>query len=125
MVKGAGSEFLCLLSPPCPCFPLSPVPPYPSLSSAPLTGGWQGDRKSTRLNSSHSQISYALFCLKKQRSSSNAHPFADPLIRPRAVRAPPLCSGQPPLGRYRRPPCGPTVRTVLPSGNLYTPSTDF
>src|SRR2546430_7987062 len=25
---------------------------------------WQGDRKSTRLNSSHSQISYAVFCLK-------------------------------------------------------------
>src|SRR5256886_13134774 len=25
-----------------------------------------GDRKSTRLNSSHSQISYAVFCLKKQ-----------------------------------------------------------
>src|SRR2546430_10425395 len=25
------------------------------------------DRKSTRLNSSHSQISYAVFCLKKQR----------------------------------------------------------
>src|SRR5256886_14744574 len=28
-----------------------------------LTGG---DRKSTRLNSSHSQISYAVFCLKKK-----------------------------------------------------------
>src|SRR2546427_4419238 len=28
------------------------------------------DRKSTRLNSSHSQISYAVFCLKKKRSSS-------------------------------------------------------
>src|SRR2546430_14255851 len=26
------------------------------------------DRKSTRLNSSHSQISYAVFCLKKKRS---------------------------------------------------------
>src|SRR2546430_10119144 len=26
-----------------------------------------GDRKSTRLNSSHSQISYAVFCLKKKR----------------------------------------------------------
>src|SRR2546430_11494273 len=26
----------------------------------------QSDRKSTRLNSSHSQISYAVFCLKKQ-----------------------------------------------------------
>src|SRR2546430_17450288 len=25
----------------------------------------KGDRKSTRLNSSHSQISYAVFCLKK------------------------------------------------------------
>src|SRR2546430_10437100 len=27
------------------------------------------DRKSTRLNSSHSQISYAVFCLKKQKQS--------------------------------------------------------
>src|SRR2546430_13297763 len=27
-----------------------------------------GDRKSTRLNSSHSQISYAVFCLKKKNS---------------------------------------------------------
>src|SRR2546427_6993892 len=26
----------------------------------------EGDRKSTRLNSSHSQISYAVFCLKKK-----------------------------------------------------------
>src|SRR2546427_7415242 len=26
------------------------------------------DRKSTRLNSSHSQISYAVFCLKKQKN---------------------------------------------------------
>src|SRR2546427_5665707 len=28
----------------------------------------QIDRKSTRLNSSHSQISYAVFCLKKKQS---------------------------------------------------------
>src|SRR2546430_3142192 len=28
--------------------------------------GWR-DRKSTRLNSSHSQISYAVFCLKKKK----------------------------------------------------------
>src|SRR2546430_7554050 len=27
------------------------------------------DRKSTRLNSSHSQISYAVFCLKKKKAS--------------------------------------------------------
>src|SRR3712207_8233828 len=30
------------------------------------------DRKSTRLNSSHANISYAVFCLKKKRRS-NAH----------------------------------------------------
>src|ERR1035437_10723545 len=27
---------------------------------------WRSDRKSTRLNSSHDEISYAVFCLKKQ-----------------------------------------------------------
>src|SRR2546427_4524455 len=30
-----------------------------------------GDRKSTRLNSSHSQISYAVFCLKKKNNRYN------------------------------------------------------
>src|SRR2546427_6110699 len=30
--------------------------------------GLDSDRKSTRLNSSHSQISYAVFCLKKQKT---------------------------------------------------------
>src|SRR5688572_31481133 len=29
--------------------------------------GYPQDRKSTRLNSSHSQISYAVFCLKKKK----------------------------------------------------------
>src|SRR2546430_8631902 len=29
----------------------------------------RGDRKSTRLNSSHSQISYAVFCLKKKKKT--------------------------------------------------------
>src|SRR2546427_6542407 len=29
-----------------------------------------GDRKSTRLNSSHSQISYAVFCLKKKKEDT-------------------------------------------------------
>src|SRR3712207_8271464 len=31
---------------------------------------WQ-DRKSTRLNSSHANISYAVFCLKKKKISNN------------------------------------------------------
>src|SRR2546427_8320211 len=32
-----------------------------------------GDRKSTRLNSSHSQISYAVFCLKKKNNTRRTH----------------------------------------------------
>src|SRR2546430_7138008 len=31
------------------------------------------DRKSTRLNSSHSQISYAVFCLKKKKNEEAVH----------------------------------------------------
>src|SRR2546430_8419986 len=30
------------------------------------------DRKSTRLNSSHSQISYAVFCLKKKKTTTSS-----------------------------------------------------
>src|SRR2546427_6980171 len=39
--------------------------PHP-LHRHPLRRRHVGDRKSTRLNSSHSQISYAVFCLKKK-----------------------------------------------------------
>src|SRR2546430_4162048 len=42
---------------------MSPGGPLMLLGSNPL------DRKSTRLNSSHSQISYAVFCLKKKSRS--------------------------------------------------------
>src|SRR5690242_21624570 len=31
------------------------------------TNTWEADRKSTRLNSSHMSISYAVFCLKKKK----------------------------------------------------------
>src|SRR5438309_5189579 len=33
-------------------------------------GEWGEDRKSTRLNSSHSSISYAVFCLKKKKKKN-------------------------------------------------------
>src|SRR5205085_7367472 len=39
----------------------------PEMSVEDLTKIVTGDRKSTRLNSSHSQISYAVFCLKKKK----------------------------------------------------------
>src|SRR3712207_8567657 len=32
-----------------------------------------GDRKSTRLNSSHANISYAVFCLKKKKNEQQTH----------------------------------------------------
>src|SRR5690348_17685044 len=40
-----------------------------------ITDGWviSEDRKSTRLNSSHPSISYAVFCLKKKKIHGNAH----------------------------------------------------
>src|SRR2546421_4576233 len=39
-----------------------------------LCDNGNGDRKSTRLNSSHDQISYAVFCLKKKKKKKkNAH----------------------------------------------------
>src|SRR5436309_4947054 len=64
-----------------------PIPPsdkYDALPPSPLSdrcqvrspvNGWhpvppRRDRKSTRLNSSHVKISYAVFCLKKKKRSS-------------------------------------------------------
>src|SRR2546429_5185983 len=37
---------------------------------------WQADRKSTRLNSSHGYISYAVFCLKKKKATTD-HIYRD------------------------------------------------
>src|SRR2546427_4386542 len=39
----------------------------------PLLGAAEPDRKSTRLNSSHSQISYAVFCLKKKKKMKESY----------------------------------------------------
>src|SRR5258707_8703800 len=41
-----------------------------------MLGRIEGDRKSTRLNSSHANISYAVFCLKKQKRSEQSKPHA-------------------------------------------------
>src|SRR5207245_8319115 len=51
---------------PAPAYQGYPPPGYPP---PPGYGGPPpGDRKSTRLNSSHGSISYAVFCLKKKSS---------------------------------------------------------
>src|SRR5438270_5522692 len=53
-----------------------PTPRGPSESDLLEVMAWAEskftDRKSTRLNSSHSQISYAVFCLKKKKTSATA-----------------------------------------------------
>src|SRR2546430_6771716 len=47
----------------------------------------QRDRKSTRLNSSHSQISYAVFCLKKKKKTRRDYTkVAGPLGRATPAR---------------------------------------
>src|SRR5256886_11350894 len=46
--------------------------PHDELGAIVLRGG-RVDRKSTRLNSSHSQISYAVFCLKKKKITAVPH----------------------------------------------------
>src|SRR6516225_445145 len=46
--------------------------------TGPLHGGApEPDRKSTRLNSSHMSISYAVFCLKKKHNTTLGKPIAD------------------------------------------------
>src|SRR5258708_21422673 len=46
-----------------------------------LTDHDAADRKSTRLNSSHQIISYAVFCLKKKKKTGSCHVIAGLLER--------------------------------------------
>src|SRR3712207_1459304 len=50
---------------------------FPILSRNRFAICLKGDRKSTRLNSSHANISYAVFCLKK-KSLAYSHPSPGP-----------------------------------------------
>src|SRR5690349_23223665 len=60
------------------CLFCSAVPYLSSVSMLPVSGaeqlnttGAHSDRKSTRLNSSHVEISYAVFCLKKKKKNND------------------------------------------------------
>src|SRR5256886_11416078 len=68
------------------------------------------DRKSTRLNSSHSQISYAVFCLKKKNCTENANAVV-------------LCRTQPGLSAHqsarRRPQPEHIYCLFVPGKRLY------
>src|SRR3712207_8510621 len=53
--------------------PICPMPNGGFLRAAPITLAkfTKIDRKSTRLNSSHANISYAVFCLKKKKKTKD------------------------------------------------------
>src|SRR5256885_6896196 len=67
------------------------------------------DRKSTRLNSSHLVISYAVFCLKKKKQEHASTP------RPRAT-----CVDRPPRAGLRRPRPASWDRTRASHGGGHT-----
>src|SRR5260221_9227118 len=80
--------------------PRSTLFPYTTLFRSPCSAGWRhssrnpgpgplpccasncaADRKSTRLNSSHTVISYAVFCLKKKEHTSELQSHSDLVCR--------------------------------------------
>src|SRR2546427_7533320 len=50
------------------------------IASSPRDLSGRQDRKSTRLNSSHSQISYAVFCLKKKKKYKEPSTLNDKIM---------------------------------------------
>src|SRR3712207_7158720 len=74
------ADFLAAKAPAGPPTPAqtepSPPPPTPEPTPTPKPT----DRKSTRLNSSHANISYAVFCLKKKKLNSTRSDIALPSI---------------------------------------------
>src|SRR5207248_4798236 len=87
-----------------------PPPPRPTLfpyttlfrSDSPAAGRHAGglrlchphrgrDRKSTRLNSSHRTISYAVFCLKKKNTNLSKQQQVSEIIRQMLTHATPAC----------------------------------
>src|ERR1035438_10706651 len=66
-----------------------------------------GDRKSTRLNSSHLGISYAVFCLKKKKinNTNGRDAMRVKADTRRAGGTRPLRDARPSEGRHRTPAC--------------------
>src|SRR2546430_13288165 len=92
----------------------SPMPPHspPRNPSWPPGKGTGSDRKSTRLNSSHSQIPYAVFCFKKKNTGlyTDKHIGANTWLSPCSGYMPTTCRpllppvGSSPVTNERREP---------------------
>src|SRR5256885_10654857 len=83
------------------------------------------DRKSTRLNSSHLVISYAVFCLKKKKHTTKVHQQKDRIdvffIRRIYPRIPHSLLPSPPLHLTTCPSC-PLPCDLKPSAAHYAPA---
>src|SRR2546422_3085109 len=55
-------------------FPINPINPINMSRQRRSWPAEHSDRKSTRLNSSHGYISYAVFCLKKKKNNTTSPP---------------------------------------------------
>src|SRR2546430_13063613 len=76
--------------------------PGPAGGGQLLLPGDRRDRKSTRLNSSHSQISYAVFCLKKKKTATTCGYSERRMMPLQRTSAPPHIAPATPMyrGRY-------------------------
>src|ERR1022692_3879028 len=77
---------------------------------------FRSDRKSTRLNSSHLVISYAVFCLKKKKKRNTPlHNVAHPFIYGSGSDAPvaPVPRSAQPRAEPRKPPSTPTTKSLF------------
>src|SRR2546430_5109233 len=74
------------------------------------------DRKSTRLNSSHSQISYAVFCLKKNKHLTNQRSLGQ-RCRPLTT----VTSVQPSCRQHQRNSVGRSAHSNLRAGSTSHP----
>src|SRR3712207_8773455 len=67
-LKVSAHDWLLIIGKSCSIDRVGKAHPHPPLQRHPLE-----DRKSTRLNSSHANISYAVFCLKKKNRVHNIY----------------------------------------------------
>src|SRR2546430_13259903 len=83
-----------------------------------------GDRKSTRLNSSHSQISHAVFCLKKKTNSTGSTTTRPSATTPSSTTPPTTPpTRDTPTSTSTRTPSNTTTATPRPNPHALTHTT--
>src|SRR2546427_5277371 len=100
-----------------------PLPAAKKMSVCPFTSPSEGDRKSTRLNSSHSQISYAVFFFRKKTRLNSSHSqisYAVFCLKKKTLR-PPRAPGRGRRESHALPRPALRRRVGRPQTSLHTP----